>query len=161
MCIYVAPQQGACIVDKTKKILSVGQSGYPEIVNDKAIQRDTDEASSVQNDFSKLYIPQYCSKHAYTVAHAEYKAVLARGAPSFKGCTLYVTKYPCNGCAQVIVQSGITTVCYNEKGTEGDPFTYDQLDSTNEEEWSEKAEKNMYWASKKILLQNKIKLEPW
>ena len=66
MCIYVSPQQGACIVDDTNKILSVGQSGYPEIVNDKAIQKDTDEASSVQNDFSKLYIPQYCSKHAYS-----------------------------------------------------------------------------------------------
>ena len=53
-------------MDDTNKILSVGQSGYPEIVNDKAIQKDTDEASSVQNDFSKLYIPQYCSKHAYS-----------------------------------------------------------------------------------------------
>ena len=54
MCIYVAPQQGACIVDDTNKILSIGQSGYPEIVNDKAIQRDKDEVGSGQNHFSKL-----------------------------------------------------------------------------------------------------------
>ena len=53
-------------MDDTDKILSVGQSGYPEIVNDKAIQSDTDGASSVQNDFSKLHILQYCSKHAYS-----------------------------------------------------------------------------------------------
>ena len=136
------------------------QSGYPEIVNEKAIQRDTDEASSVQNDFSKLYIPQYCSKHAYSCTYAEYKAILARGAPSFKDCILYVTKYPCNGCAQVIVQSGITKVYYNEKGTEGGPVPYDQLDS-KKGDWKNNGKKNMYWASEKILLQNKIKPEPW
>ena len=96
----------------------------------------------------------------HTVAHAEYKAILARGAPSFKDCTLYVTKHPCNGCAQVIVQSGITKVYYNEKGTEGGPVPYDQLDS-KEESWKREAKKNMYWASEKILLQNKIEPKPW
>ena len=42
--------------------------------------------------------------------HAEYKAIL--GGPSVRGCTLYVTKYPCNVCAKVIVQAGITEVVY-------------------------------------------------
>ena len=107
------------------------------------------------------YIYLNIALNMHTVAHAEYKAILARGAPSFKGCTLYVTKYPCNGCAQVIVQSGITKVYYIEKGTEGDPFTYDQLNSTKKEEWEEKAEQNMYWASGKIFSKNEVKLEPW
>ena len=96
----------------------------------------------------------------HTVAHAEYKAILARGTPSFKDCTLYVTKFPCNGCAQVIVQSGITTVYYNEKGTEGGPVPYDQLDSNNDD-WEKDAKKNMYWASKKILSKNNVNLHQW
>ena len=104
------------------------------------------------------YIYLNIALNMHTVTHAEYKAILARGAPSFKGCTLYVTKYPCNGCAQVIVQSGITTVYYNEKGTEGGPVPYDQLEKGN---WINNRKKNMYWASEKILLQNKIELEPW
>lgn len=33
-----------------------------------------------------------------------------------KGCTLYVTKYPCHECAKIIIQSGITKVVYYEEG---------------------------------------------
>ena len=49
-----------------------------------------------------------------TVTHAECKAIV--GGPKVEGCTLYVTKYPCNVCARVIVQAGITKVVYYEKG---------------------------------------------
>ena len=42
--------------------------------------------------------------------HAEYKAII--GGPSVRGCTLYVTSYPCSMCAKVIVQAGITEVVY-------------------------------------------------
>ena len=45
------------------------------------------------------YIYLNIALNMHTVTHAEYKAILARGAPSFKDCTLYVTKHPCNGCA--------------------------------------------------------------
>ena len=44
--------------------------------------------------------------------HAEYKAII--GGPLVRGCTLYVTKYPCNMCAKVIVQAGITEVVHDE-----------------------------------------------
>ena len=47
------------------------------------------------------------------MSHAEYKAIL--GGPSVRGCTLYVTQYPCNMCAKVIVQAGITKVVYGHK----------------------------------------------
>ena len=49
-----------------------------------------------------------------TVHHAEYKAII--GGPSVRGCTLYVTKYPCCDCAKVIVQAGIAEVVYDEDG---------------------------------------------
>ena len=53
-----------------------------------------------------------------TAHHAEYKAII--GGPSVRGCTLYVTKYPCNVCARVIVQAGITKVVYGEEGETDD-----------------------------------------
>ena len=46
--------------------------------------------------------------------HAEYKAII--GGPSVRGCTLYVTRYPCSMCAKVVVQAGITKVVYDEEG---------------------------------------------
>ena len=49
-----------------------------------------------------------------TAHHAEYKAII--GGPSVRGCTLYVTKYPCDMCAKVVVQAGITKVVYYEEG---------------------------------------------
>ena len=54
-----------------------------------------------------------------TVHHAEYKAII--GGPSVRGCTLYVTQYPCERCAKVIVQAGITKVVYD--GQESKKYT--------------------------------------
>ena len=51
------------------------------------------------------------------VSHAEYKAIIGI-PPSVRGCTLYVTKYPCYMCAKVIVQAGITNVVYDEEGSQ-------------------------------------------
>ena len=85
------------------------------------------------------------------VVHAEYNAILSKGAPSFKGCTLYVTKYPCNVCAQLIVQSGISKVVYiNDQHTpfEGKvPIPYDQIDPKNRDTMKP----NSYLASQRIL----------
>ena len=53
------------------------------------------------------------------VSHAEYKAIIGI-QPSLKGCTLYVTKYPCCDCAKVIVQAGIIEVVYENEGGEKD-----------------------------------------
>ena len=49
-----------------------------------------------------------------TVHHAEYKAII--GGPSVRGCTLYVTKYPCDMCAKAVIQAGITKVVYDKEG---------------------------------------------
>ena len=55
-----------------------------------------------------------------TVTHAEYKAIV--GGPKVEGCTLYTTLYPCNVCAKVIVQAGITKVVYYEGDPKEDKF---------------------------------------
>ena len=50
-----------------------------------------------------------------TVTHAEYKAIV--GGPKVEGCTLYTTLYPCNVCAKVVIQAGITKVVYHNQGS--------------------------------------------
>ena len=60
------------------------------------------------------------TKYAY-VCHSELNAILNSNIP-VKGCKLYVTLFPCNECAKVIIQSGIKEFVYlSDKydGTEG------------------------------------------
>jgi len=40
--------------------------------------------------------------------HAEENAIIIAGRFRAKGCTLYVTTYPCLLCAKMIAQAGIT-----------------------------------------------------
>jgi len=51
-----------------------------------------------------------------TVSHAEANAILrcAKTGASTLGADLYVTLSPCNECAKMIIQSGITSVYYSE-----------------------------------------------
>ena len=55
------------------------------------------------------------------VSHAEYKAIIGI-PPSVRGCTLYVTQYPCNVCAKVIVQAGIVEVVYENEGEKDEKY---------------------------------------
>ena len=90
------------------------------------------------------------SCHYNTVTHAEYKAILARGTPSFKDCTLYVTKFPCHGCAQVIVQSGIKKIIYDgeeQKPKEKKAVPLSELDPKDKDEWKKQTKNNSLYAS--------------
>lgn len=51
------------------------------------------------------------AKYLWTV-HAERKAVFsaARAGRSLEACTMYLPRFPCSGCAQAIIESGITEV---------------------------------------------------
>lgn len=44
-------------------------------------------------------------------------AILNKNLASAKGCTIYVTLFPCNECAKFIIQSGIKKVVYFKKKT--------------------------------------------
>ena len=39
-------------------------------------------------------------------------AIVNKNSADVKGCTIYVALFPCNECAKLIIQSGITRVVY-------------------------------------------------
>lgn len=63
----------------------------------------------------------------YTVVHAEANAILHKTCIDLSGCTLYVTLFPCNECAKLIIQSGIKKVYF----LEGEPKIPSILASTS------------------------------
>ena len=110
-------QVGACIVDKDNKIVSVGYNGAPVGFDD-----DKDMNWDREGDFVN-------SKYAY-VCHSELNAIL-NSKTNVEGCKLYVTLFPCNECAKVIIQSGIKEVIYlsdKYNGTEGNVVSKKMLD---------------------------------
>ena len=101
-------QVGACIVNKENKIVSVGYNGAPTGYDD-----DKDMNWERDGDFLN-------TKYAY-VCHSELNAILNSNT-DVRNCKLYVTLFPCNECAKVIIQSGIKEIVYlSDKydGTEG------------------------------------------
>ena len=46
------------------------------------------------------------------MCHAELNAILNKNSADVKGCTIYVALFPCNECAKLIIQSGITDILY-------------------------------------------------
>ncbi|MCF7926030.1 MAG: dCMP deaminase family protein [Candidatus Izimaplasma sp.] len=92
-----ATQVGACIVNQKRRIVGIGYNGFPIGVEDNKFpwQKDKNWLNS---------------KYPYVV-HAEPNAIL-NSTVSLDGATLYVTLFPCNECAKLIIQSGIKTVIY-------------------------------------------------
>lgn len=90
-------QVGAVIVDDDKKIVSIGYNGAPRNYDD--INMPWDRVGSFKE-----------TKYAY-VCHSELNAIL-NSPKSVRGCTIYVTLFPCNECAKAIIQSGIKKVIY-------------------------------------------------
>ncbi len=93
-------QNGACIVDKNKKIIGIGYNGLPRGCDDN----DSDYWSDDDSNPLK-------SKHTYVV-HAEKNAIYNCMAHNMTGASMYVTQFPCNTCAQAIIQVGITHIYY-------------------------------------------------
>ena len=91
-------QVGACIVNSEKRILSMGYNGMPRCCSDDDFPWDRDKAP-------------LDSKYLY-VCHAELNAILNCATGNVRGCTVYVTLFPCNECAKAIIQSGITELVY-------------------------------------------------
>ncbi len=91
-------QVGACIVNQDKRIMSMGYNGMPRNCNDDDFPWGREE-------------DPFNSKYLY-VCHAEFNAILNCDRGNLRGCTVYVTLFPCNECAKAIIQSGITEVVY-------------------------------------------------
>ena len=93
-------QVGACIVNRDRKILSVGYNGMPIGCSDDDMPWER-EGELLD------------TKYAY-VCHAELNAILNNDGSSLKGTTIYVTLFPCNECAKAIIQCGIKEIVYME-----------------------------------------------
>lgn len=78
------------VIAKGNKFISLGYNGAPSGVDDSRVLLDRD------------------TKLACTI-HAETNAVLSSDK-KIKGCTIYVTQFPCSNCAAVLVQKGIKRV---------------------------------------------------
>ena len=90
---------GACIVDKKRRIVSMGYNGFPRGCD------DTPELYADRN-----------IKLMRTI-HAEVNAIIT-ARQDLDGCTLYVSPlHPCSNCAAIIVQAGIKRVVYKSPDT--------------------------------------------
>ena len=91
---------GACIVDSEHKVVSIGYNGMPRGIEEENLPWEKGEGLE--------------SKYLY-VCHAEFNAILnTRNGSALKGCTLYVTLFPCNECTKAIIQKGIKEVIYKD-----------------------------------------------
>lgn len=95
-------QVGAVIVDRDHRIQSVGYNGFPRGCKDAFSWARTSEDGDVLH-----------TKYPFVV-HAEVNAVLNKRTVSLEGSTMYVTVFPCNECAKVVVQAGIRTIVVPE-----------------------------------------------
>ncbi len=94
---------GACIVNTKKRIIGIGYNGLPCGCSDEEFPWDNGK------DLNPLD-----TKYPYVV-HAEANAIL-NSTTSLENATLYVTLFPCNECAKLVIQSGIKKVVYlNDK----------------------------------------------
>lgn len=91
-------QVGACVVNEDKRIIGIGYNGLPTGCDDSVFPWGKEDEDPLN------------TKYPYVV-HAEPNAIL-NCTSSLKGATLYVTLFPCNECAKLIIQSGIKKIVY-------------------------------------------------
>lgn len=112
-------QVGACIVNQEKRIVGIGYNGFPYGCDDKVFPWANDKSKN-----------ELDTKYPYVV-HAEPNAILNSTA-NLNGTTLYVTLFPCNECAKLIIQSGIKKIIYMDdkyRGTTSDIASKRMLDA--------------------------------
>ncbi|KAG6413322.1 hypothetical protein SASPL_126031 [Salvia splendens] len=96
-------QVGACLVSEKGIILGIGYNVGSHVVAQMTSYH------GLRNP--RVGIPWRRSTRNY-VCHAEVNAILNRNHASAAGQRLYVTMFPCNECAKIIIQSGVSEVIY-------------------------------------------------
>ncbi|XP_010249019.1 PREDICTED: deoxycytidylate deaminase isoform X2 [Nelumbo nucifera] len=94
-------QVGACLVSEHGIILGIGYNGFPRGCSDDKLPW---AKKSETGDPLETKYPYVC--------HAEVNAILNTNHASAAGQRLYVTMFPCNECAKIIIQSGVSEVIY-------------------------------------------------
>ena len=110
---------GACIVNEKKRIIGIGYNGFP--------YGCSDDEFPWSNNKDGNFLEQ---KYPYVV-HAEANAIL-NSTQSLDGATIYVSLFPCNECAKLIIQSGIKELVFMSdkyNGTESDAASKRMLDA--------------------------------
>jgi dCMP deaminase len=136
-------QVGAVIVDDTNRVLSVGFNDNPpplkpcgfefydcyrEMYVDELMTyiKFCPECGTKLLNFKYPYDCPKCGTNLYrriirdralsrcSALHAEERVIINAGARNLRGCTLYVTAFPCFNCARKILDVGIKTVWYAE-----------------------------------------------
>ena len=92
-------QVGACIVNRNKRIIGIGYNGFPTGCSDDELPWDRD------GDLLQTKYPYVCHAEMNAITNSSNKAEL-------EGATLYVSLFPCNECAKLMVQVGIKQVVY-------------------------------------------------
>uniref|UniRef100_A0A0M3HQW6 Probable deoxycytidylate deaminase n=1 Tax=Ascaris lumbricoides TaxID=6252 RepID=A0A0M3HQW6_ASCLU len=92
-------QVGAVIVNPDLKIIGSGYNGMPNGCSDDVMPWGKDSDNPLETKY-----PFVC--------HAEMNAILNRNCESVKGSTIYTVLFPCNECAKLIIQAGISEVVY-------------------------------------------------
>ena len=90
-------QVGAVIVSGEHRVVSIGYNGFPNGCSDDEFPWDR------EGDFG-------ATKYPYVV-NAELNAIL-NSKNDLRGCSIYVSLFPCNECAKAIIQSGISRIVY-------------------------------------------------
>lgn len=81
---------GAVIVDKNRRIVSVGYNGFPRKIKD--------DPSKLNNRDLKYKMIVHCERNALLFANRD-----------LEGCTLYTWPFhSCSVCGAMVIQSGIT-----------------------------------------------------
>ena len=104
-------QVGSCIVGHDNRILSIGYNGSPNGFED--------------NDFPWNREGEPLDTKYLYVCHAEMNAIINyRGSRhELENARIYVDLFPCNECAKLIIQAGITEVIYlSDKYASQDAF---------------------------------------
>ncbi|KAG2678535.1 hypothetical protein I3760_11G007000 [Carya illinoinensis] len=94
-------QVGACLVSENGVILGIGYNGFPRGCADDKLPW---AKKSKTGDPLETKYPYVC--------HAEVNAILNTNHASAAGQRLYVTMFPCNECAKLIIQAGVSEVIY-------------------------------------------------
>lgn len=90
-----------------RKLVGMGYNGFPSGVDESKLP--TSRVGSLSD-----------VKYAYTI-HSEQNCILNSPVYDITGSTLYVTLFPCNECAKLIIQKGISEIVYLSDKHHDDP----------------------------------------
>lgn len=103
-------QVGAVIVNEDNRIVAIGYNGFPSRCEDDEFPWY--KASEIQDLLDEDQHLDPMNDKKMFVVHAEANAILNKNCANLKSTRLYTTLFPCNECAKLIVQSGISEVFY-------------------------------------------------